>query len=99
MKKDSDRNWLREHAALEDGGFVSVGGFISNFEEKASDEALSADGLKLAFWRLLQLKRRECKLSVEEVALKADLEIAELLRMEGDEAYVPTPFSVHKLAI
>lgn len=98
MKKESDRKWLRKQAGLEDGTFVSVGGFISNFEEKASDEALSTEGLRLAFWRLLQLKRRERKLSLEEVALKADLEIAELLRMESDEAYVPTPFFVHKLA-
>jgi transcriptional regulator with XRE-family HTH domain len=100
MNKEFDRKWLKKHAALEDGGFVSVGGFISTFEEKSSagEEPVGVDALKHAFVKLLQLKRRERKLSVEELAAKADLDMAELLRIESDEGYVAAPFSVHKLA-
>jgi len=99
MNKESNRKWLKKHAALENGGFISVGGFISTMEEKAPVAMPeTVDSLKHAFVKLLQLKRRERKLSVEELAIKADLDMAELLRIESDEAYIATPFSVHKLA-
>jgi len=100
MSKELDRAWLKKQAALEDGGFVSVGGFISAFEERPAlaEESGDAETLKHAFARLLQLKRRERTLSVEELAVKADLDLAELVRIESDEDYVPNPFSVHKLA-
>jgi hypothetical protein len=89
---------LTKHAALEDGRFVPGGGFIGTFEEKlsAGEEPVGVDALKHAFVKLLQLKRRERKLSLEELAAKTDLEMAELLRIESDEVDVATPFSVHK---
>jgi transcriptional regulator with XRE-family HTH domain len=100
MNKESDRKWLKVHAALENGGFVSVGGFISTLDERGAgaEAPVGVDALKHAFVKLLQLKRRQSKLSVEELAAKADLDMSELLRIESDEAYVATPFSVHKLA-
>lgn len=99
MNKNSDRNWLKKHAAMEDGGFVSVGGFIGAFDDRAAMiEPVAADSLKHAFVKLLQLKRREHTLSVEKLAERADLDVEELLRIETDESYTPNPFAVHKLA-
>ena len=99
MKMNADRHWLKKQAALEDGGFVSVGGFISTIED-ATEESVSttAEPLKHAFVRLVQLKRRERALTLEDLAHGADVDLAELIRMEGDEHHVPTLLTVDRIA-
>lgn len=98
MKMNSDRNWLKEKAALEDGGFVSVGGFISSVDVPESQSAAEPEPLKHAFVRLLQLKRRERALTLEEFANEADLDLAEIVRLESDENYTPSILTVDRIA-
>src|SRR5579872_3879421 len=53
---------------------------------------------KTAFIRLLQLARRERRLSLEQLAQKADIDLGELVKIEADESFKPTPRTIHQLA-
>ena len=76
---------------------VSVGGLVTALEGKtqAPDNVIP---LKVAFSRFLLLARRERKLSLEQFAEATDVDLAELLKIETDEHYVPSPRTVHQVA-
>lgn len=97
MKMNTDRNWLLTKAEQEDGCMVSVGGLVTALEGKpqAPDNVIP---LKVAFSRFLLLARRERKLSLERFAEATDVDLAELLKIEADEHYVPSPRTVHQVA-
>ena len=97
MKANDDREWLKRQAALEDGGFVSVGGFVESLDV---DELVSGNVIPLrsAFARLIQLARRERNLSCEQFAGKVDVDLAEVLGIETDEHYTPALRTVHQIA-
>jgi HTH-type transcriptional regulator, competence development regulator len=57
-----------------------------------------AEATKTAFVRLLHLLRRERHLSLEQLAQKADVDLAELVKIETDESFKPTPRTVHQLS-
>jgi transcriptional regulator with XRE-family HTH domain len=97
MKMNTDRNWLLTKAEQEDGCMVSVGGLVTDLEGKtqAPDNVIP---LKVAFSRFLLLARRERKLSLEQFAEATDVDLAELLKIETDEHYVPSPRTVHQVA-
>lgn len=102
MRFNRDRNWLLRRAKEEDRNFVSVGGLISRMDPEWQAEITSATPLveatKTAFVRLLQLLRRERHLSLEQLAQKADVDLAELVKIETDESFKPTPRTVHQLS-
>lgn len=54
--------------------------------------------LRQAFARLVQLKRRERALSVEEFAQRSDVDLGEVVGIETDDRYVPSGLSVHRIA-
>jgi transcriptional regulator with XRE-family HTH domain len=97
MKMNTDRNWLLTKAEQEDGCMVSVGGLVTALEGKtqAPDNVIP---LKVAFSRFLLLARRERKLSLERFAEATDVDLAELLKIEAAEHYVPSPRTVHQVA-
>lgn len=97
MKMNTDRNWLLTKAEQEDGCMVSVGGLVTALEgsTQAPDNVIP---LKVAFSRFLLLARRDRKLSLERFAEATDVELAELLKIEADEHYVPSPRTVHQVA-
>ncbi len=96
MKANNDREWLKRQAALEDGAFVSVGGFV---ESLGVDELVgNVIPLRSAFARLIQLARRERNLSCEQFAGKVDVDLAEVLGIETDEHYTPALRTVHQIA-
>jgi transcriptional regulator with XRE-family HTH domain len=96
MRMNTDKDWLRKKAELEDGCFVSVGGLIGTLEEM--EQASSVIPIKAAFVRFLQLARRERRLSLEEFAEKVDVDLAELVKIETEEKYRPAIRTVHKIA-
>jgi len=101
MKFNRDRNWLARRAEEENRHFVSVGGLISQVDPdwRAETSALPlVETTKTALVRLLQLLRRERRLSLELLAQKADVDLAELVKIETDESFKPTPRTVHQLA-
>lgn len=101
MKFNTDRKWLERRADQEDRHFISVGGLISTLDPACQAELSSTPNLettKTAFVRLLQLTRRERRLTLEKLAEKADVDLAELLKIETDEAFTPNLRTVHQLA-
>lgn len=97
MKFNSDPEWLKKQATLEDNCFVSVGGLVSAVEdlEQHSQQATTS---RAAFVNLLNLTRREHKLTWEQFSQKLDVDLAELIGIENDENYKPTPRTVTKIA-
>jgi hypothetical protein len=93
----SNREWLRRQVEAEDGGFVSTGGLVLTLEQMAAVQS-AARPLRQAFARLVQLKRRERALSLEDFARRAEVDLAEVVDIETNELFVPTAFCVHRIA-
>lgn len=97
MKMNTDKEWILEKAAQEDGCLVSVGGLIAALEQ--SESAIgNVIPLRHAFIRFVQLARRERRLSLEQFAEKVDVDLAELFKIETEEHYTPAIRTVHKIA-
>jgi len=66
-----------------------------NEQEQMTDEEFAET---LAFGTLIQFMRRDRRLSVEQLASAARVDVAEIVKIEFDPKYVPHPRSVHQLA-
>jgi transcriptional regulator with XRE-family HTH domain len=97
MKFNSDPNWLKKQAALEDNCFVSVGGLVSSVED-LEQRTQQATASRTAFVNLLDLTRRKHKLTWEQLSQKLDVDLAELIEIGNDETYKPTPRTVTQIA-
>src|SRR5271165_4872184 len=97
MKFNSDPEWLKKQAALEDNCFVSVGGLVSAVED-LEQQSQQVNASHTAFVNLLNLSRRQHKLTWEQFSQKLDVDLAELIGIENDENYKPTPRTVTKIA-
>jgi len=97
MKFNTDPEWLERQAALEDNSYVSVGGFVWAVEELERRRP-AAELTRAAFIRLLQLARRDRRLTLEQLSDKLDVELGELVGLETDEHYSPQPRTVKKIA-
>lgn len=101
MKFNMDRKWLERRADQEDRHFISVGGLVSTLDPTCQTELTSTKSVettKTAFVRLLQLARRERRLTLENLAEKADVDLAALVKIETDETFEPDLRTVHQLA-
>ncbi len=97
MKLNTDREWLKRQAELEDNCFVSVGGLVLAVEE-LEQQSRATNLTRPAFVRLLELTRREHRLTWEQFSEKLDVDLAELIGIETDEHYKPAPRTVTKIA-
>jgi len=97
MRFNTDPEWLKKQAALEDNCFVSVGGLVLAVED-LEQQARRVNAVHTAFVNLLNLTRREYKLTWEQFSQKVDVDLAELMGIESDENYKPTPRTVTKIA-
>jgi len=97
MRFNTDPEWLKKQAALEDNCFVSVGGLVLAVED-LEQQAQRVNAVHTAFVNLLNLTRREYKLTWEQFSQKVDVDLAELMGIESDENYKPTPRTVTKIA-
>jgi transcriptional regulator with XRE-family HTH domain len=101
MRFNRDRNWLAKRADQEDKHFISVGGLISQVDPAWQADVSGmpdVETTRTAFVRLLQLARRERRLSLEQLAQKADVDLAELVKIEAAEEFTPTLRTIHQLA-
>jgi len=101
MKFNKDRNWLAKRAEQEDRHFISVGGLISGVSSEQEVGGPSGSGLEvtqLAFVRLLQLARRERRLSLEQLAEQADVDLIEVAKIEMGRASSLSPRTIYQLA-
>lgn len=96
MKMNTDKNWLKKMAELEDGCVVSVGGLVESLEQK--EQASSVIPMKPAFVRFVELARRERSLSLEQFAEKVDVDLVELVKIETEANYKPAIRTVHRIA-
>jgi len=96
MKTMNNSVWLQKMAAAEEKHTVSVGGWITSIDQTTLESQDAST--KSAFRRFLQLKRRERRLTLEQFAEKADIDLGELLQIEEGEAMMPRPRTIHNLA-
>ncbi len=100
MKMNDDRNWLLAKANEEDNRIISVGGLAYRLaaEANANEEEMPEAARRLAFARLIELSRRKQRLTVEQLAEKADVDVFQLIEIEEGEGVPPEPRTVYKLA-
>ena len=102
------REWAVAQGKREpDSGATSVGGLAHRISGllQASDPArqerangTSADPRRQSLGKFIELSRRRMRLSVEELADKANVNLAELLAVEKAEEFVPEPRTLRQLA-
>jgi|SRR6266568_6285580 len=93
---------FRKRAMEEDGCMISAIGLEPLFtksEETSRHAAEPAkEPIRFAFSTLISYRRRALRLTMEDLAEKARIELDELLRIEEDANYIPEPRTVHQLA-
>lgn len=102
MKLNLNRKWFEDRISTEDNCEVGAGAAP---EEPAAEHELRVvqhpeDEFveTYAFGTLVAMLRRDRMLSVEELAKDARISAADLLNIEVDPKYVPSPRAVHQLA-
>jgi transcriptional regulator with XRE-family HTH domain len=99
MKTKANNNpaWIRRMAELEDGCDMTVGG-LAQEAGLFNVSVTPAQVAKSAFAKLIELRRREQRLSVEQLAERAEVDVADLLSIELDKVDVPELRTIAKLA-
>lgn len=92
MSFDITKNWCRNAGKREDGLDVAAGLVTADpmfgGEEHADD---SPEASHLALGRFINLMRRSYGLSIEDLAHKADVEIADLFSLENHASHSSEP--------
>lgn len=98
IRPNPDRDWLLARAKDEANRFICVGGLAFTLQ-KSGDPASPQEYLgKLAFSKLISLRRRELRLSLVQLAEKAKIDLDELVEIESGQSVVPEPRTVCQLA-
>lgn len=92
-----DAAWLRAKAEGEGNGIVSVGGLVCALA-RSEEETKAHLAERVALAKLVELRRRQYRLSAEDLAKKADVELEDVLSIERGGGIVPGPQAVHRLA-
>ena len=74
-----DAAWLRAKAEEEDNGVVSVGGLVCALA-KSEEESKAHLAERVALAKLVELRRRQYRLSAEDLAKKADVDLENVVR-------------------
>ena len=89
------RKWLEEMAEFEDAcSSVSVGGLAGDFDMIPAGPSES----QRIFGRLIEFSRRQKNLTVEQLAEKADVELADIVEIELQECGAVHVRTVYQLA-
>lgn len=97
IKMNTNAAWLRAKADEEDKGIVSVGGLVCALA-KSEEESKAHLTERVALAKLVELRRRQYRLSAEDLAKKADIELEDLVSIERGEGTVLEPRTIHCLA-
>ena len=100
MKMNEDRDWLLTKANEEDNCVISVGGLACRVvaEAKAHAEEIPETTRRVAFARFVKLSRRKLRLTVEQLAEQADVDVSQLVEIEVGECDAPEPRTVYNLS-
>ena len=95
-----DAEWLRRMADIEDRcESVSVGGLAVDVGFYESGAAPSTEILaREVLGKLIELTRRNLRLTLDKFAERADIELEDLVRLEHAQPFVPDPRTVAQLA-
>lgn len=101
MKFNISREWLDATNGLEERVTVGAGAYA--FYPSAEDIPLRpqavGEEIRIAFGKFISLARRGRHLTIEDLAERADLDVAELVAIEqNDPHFIPEPRSVYQLA-
>lgn len=102
LSKEWFENRIQPEEDFEVGAGVPTGTSECTDTTSASDQEQATDeefAETLAFGTLIEFMRRDRRLSVEQLASAARVEVAEIVKIEFDPKYVPHPRSVHQLAM
>lgn len=93
---------FRRRAEDENSCMISAIGLDMLSQEQSEGLAATApeehsNVIRLAFGTLVSFRRRALKMTLEELAEKARVELEELFCIEEDPTYVPEPRTVHNL--
>lgn len=101
------REWARVQAKSEpDDGITTVGGLAQRATEMAVPSVLNspqraesvADPRRQSLAKFVELSRRRLRLSVEQLADQAAIDLGELLAIENAEDFAPEPRTIFQLA-
>lgn len=100
MNISISREWIRKKAKEEEGFDIAAGRPNQTSDESlrcfAGDDSDAAE--HLAFGALIEFLRRAQKLSALQLAEAAEIDVAEIIRIEVDVRFMPRPRTVHQLA-
>lgn len=103
MKMNQTPEWLQKMAELEDGCCVSAGGLPAQMgmlqpPRTDREQPVAFDARRIALARFVEFSRRKSRLSVEQFASRANLDVAEVLQAEDADAAAPEPRVVFAVA-
>ena len=105
MKLNLSKEWLRQRAMLDDKADISAGSLDLNrlpvvrpSNVVPIQSSAEIENPNPAFGRLINLWRRKKGLSIEALAEKARIDVAELIEIERNLNYVPEVRTVYQLA-
>ncbi len=101
MKFNISEEWCEAIESLEDGFVIGAGALAMDPEQPApAREAVTdSDEGRIAFGQFVTFSRREQRLSIEDLAAKTDIDLAELIAIERlDPHYQADARSVYQLA-
>lgn len=104
MKMNLNKEWFEKridhHAQMEVGAGNPCPDGISPNDRTAEDTMPSTEDFSetLAFGTLIEFLRRDRQLTIEHLASEARVELSELVSIEFDPKYVPSPRCVFQLA-
>lgn len=98
MSMEISKEWCLRMAELEGDVSIAAGAlaFDPVLEEAPKDDC--GDEANVAFGRFVRLMRRSQKMSREELAQNADIDILELIEIEDDVRHKPDVRSVYQLS-
>jgi transcriptional regulator with XRE-family HTH domain len=94
----TNRSWLLKMSDIEGGADIAVGGLAYEVGLFSEAEAPAPHANKAAFANLIALRRREQRLTIEQLAEKADVELSDLYYIERGEFDATNARTVYKLA-
>jgi transcriptional regulator with XRE-family HTH domain len=107
MKLNLSNEWLAKRAAVEErydvsAGHVDLEGLLT--ATKAVEQptthvtSVELEAPRTAFGRLINLWRRKRGIRLDQLAERANVDLAELIAIEQDVRYIPEPRTVYQLS-
>ena len=102
MKIEFTKEWCMRMAHIEGDSAIGAGLCALDpafeHETETASEAGVVDESNFVFGRFVRLMRRRHGMTVEKLALDADVEITDLVEIEDDARHKPEPRTVYQLA-